>query len=514
MQEYLQSMDAFLAVQESVMQAYLAPAPFAGSRYPLLGGIAVHRPGEELVATRDVSLTEDLYLRDHILGREVSLYDDGDLHGLAVMPLAMSIEMLAEAAAYLVPGLAVIGLRGVRANRWLTWEDDERHTLQVTARRQVSPNPQEAWVAVQLRDLTVDLDSDSPAQSPVVEATVVLAADYPHALAPRARHLADGYASRWRSDELYVDGMFHGPTWQCLAQVDQTSPTGILASMRVLTETGLFASHRAPEFELDPIILDGAGQMIGLWTLEHLASGQVIFPFQLDALDIFGSRRRTGEEVDCVADVRLIGDKQVRSDIDVIDADGQLWMRLSGGLDKRFDVPTQFYPLILSPGQAEVSSPWPEAVAQLSPGALECRRVGRLFDADHAFWKRVWANCTLSRAEREQFRQLRLPEPRQLDWLATRTAAKEAVRALLRRAYGLETRHADIDITTDETGRPVVRGAWVGWVDAAPVVSLTQGAGWGAAVAGLGRAPTEARLLEALPATLRPEWLKMEEHRG
>ena len=305
-QDYLQAMDTFLAVQERVMQAYLTPAPTV-TAYPLLGTLTSHTPDQELVAVREVSLAEDLYLRDHTLGRDVALYPraEDDLHGLAVMPLAMSLEILAEAAAYLVPGLTVTGLRGVRANRWLSWEDDERHTLQITARRLASPNPHEAWVAVQLRDLTADQRSDSPPHSPVVEATLVLAAEYPLRPAPRPLGLANGVASGWQPHQLYTDGMFHGPAWQGLTGVDQTSPTGIAGRIRVLPETGLFASHPSPHFELDPVVLDSAGQAIGLWTLEHLASGQVIFPFQLDALDIFGPRRPVGEEVGCVAEIRV-----------------------------------------------------------------------------------------------------------------------------------------------------------------------------------------------------------------
>ena len=56
------------------------------------------------------------------------------LFALVVMPLAMSLEILAEAAAYLVPGRIVTGMRDVRAYRWLSWEDAPR-TLELRARR-------------------------------------------------------------------------------------------------------------------------------------------------------------------------------------------------------------------------------------------------------------------------------------------------------------------------------------------------------------------------------------------
>ena len=39
------------------------------------------------------------------------------------MPLAMSIEILAEAASCLLPGRTVIGMRDLRAHRWLAFQE-------------------------------------------------------------------------------------------------------------------------------------------------------------------------------------------------------------------------------------------------------------------------------------------------------------------------------------------------------------------------------------------------------
>ncbi len=52
---------------------------------------------------------------------------------MAMMPLTMSLEIVAEAAACLLPGGIVVGMRDIRAFRWIAFEDQPQ-IFQVTAR--------------------------------------------------------------------------------------------------------------------------------------------------------------------------------------------------------------------------------------------------------------------------------------------------------------------------------------------------------------------------------------------
>ena len=92
----------------TVVPAASAAAISQHTPYPLLGQVTVLQPGEELLAYRVFDPAEDLYLRDHTFGRDVSALDP-DAMALAVMPMTMSLEILAEAAACLLPALRVIG---------------------------------------------------------------------------------------------------------------------------------------------------------------------------------------------------------------------------------------------------------------------------------------------------------------------------------------------------------------------------------------------------------------------
>ena len=223
--------------------------------------------------------------------------------------------------------------------------------------------------------------------------------------------------------------MFHGPSWRGVESIDRVGDDGAVATIRVLPFGALIRDVPDPGFVLDPVVLDAAGQVIGFWTAEHLATGRVIFPYRLDALEIYGPHRRPGEVVTCLASIQLEGDRQVRSDIDVVAEGGRPWLRLVGWEDLRFDLPPGLDPLML-PSRREISEPWPGPIEHVpDSNAFECRRVRTGFVSDRGFWKRVWAHRMLGRAEREQFRRLTIPESRQLEWLAGRAAAKEAVRA-------------------------------------------------------------------------------------
>src|SRR5262249_8287437 len=120
----------------SAGQPAAEPAARGGGRfgrYPMLSEVVDLVPGEELVARGALDPAEDVYLRDHTLGRHVSDADP-DLTALAVLPLTMSLEILAEGAAALFPGRLVIQIRDVRAHRWIDFAGGPQ-LLEVTVRR-------------------------------------------------------------------------------------------------------------------------------------------------------------------------------------------------------------------------------------------------------------------------------------------------------------------------------------------------------------------------------------------
>jgi acyl transferase domain-containing protein/phosphopantetheinyl transferase len=526
--DHLRTMDRFLEASEQVMQAYLAgaaPVALEEARRPLVGTIVEWEPGKELLARRVFDPAEDRYLLDHTLGRHVSRTDP-ELRALALMPLAMSLEIVAEAAACLIPGKTVTGLRDVRAHRWLAFAEAPQ-TLELSARR-LAPAGTSDRVRVELRSLS---DDDGRA-SPAVEATVLMDDRFPEPPAPLAVTLEGGRPSRWPPGELYGEAMFHGPAWQAVRAVDVVAPTGALARLEVLPLGDLVRSTPDPGFVLDPVVLDAAGQVIGFWAADRFERGRVVFPFRLAALDLYGPPATADEELTCVADIAQMGDALVRSNIDVLDAGGRSHMRLTGWEDKRFDVPDRFAPLTAPSALGSLSTAWNAPLATYEGRAVACRRLDARLPADGALWKGVWARRVLGRRERERFDALRLPETRQLEWIGARTAAKDAVAELLAR-HGLDLLPADIEILADDGGSPRVATAGLEGLGVEPIVSLAHsqaeatalaalippGAGTVIGIdverlrpapAGLSAAaltPEERRLLDQVPPELADEWL-------
>lgn len=524
---YLETMQQFLVASEEVMGAYLGQASTLAAEqapWPLLGAIVECEPGTSLRARRLVEPARDRYLLDHTLGRTVAR-SDPSLHALALMPLAMSIEVLAEGAASLLPDLLVTGVRDLRAHRWLAFTDAPR-TVEVNARRLPDADGC-ARVHVSLHEGP----EGAPAAEPAVEATVLLAASYAQAPGGQAPPLRGGVPAPWRQGELYDETMFHGPLWRGVDEVGLLAPEGARARLRVLPRTGLLEGEAEPAFVLDPVLLDAAGQVVGFWAAGMLESARVVFPFRLAALDLYAPPPPEGEELSCAAQIRLEGEQLVSSDIDVLEPSGRCIMRLTGWEDKRFAVPERFAPLTRPSELTPISTVWPAPVGRYAPGAIACRSLDARLSSDRALWKPAWASRVLGRRERELFATLALPEPRQLEWLAARTAAKEALVGLLRERHGLELLPADIEILPDERGAPVVLAPMLAGLGELPAVSLTHAQGRAAALVALApegmrlgidmeqlvqrpegfeRAALgegELALLQALPESSRAEWL-------
>src|SRR6185437_3019770 len=86
--------------------------------------------GQELRIERTLDLAEDRYLADHLF---VYAPCKPAQECLPVLPLTMSMEFVAEAAALLSPGLGLIGFENVRGLRWIGLRDCSRIDLRIEA---------------------------------------------------------------------------------------------------------------------------------------------------------------------------------------------------------------------------------------------------------------------------------------------------------------------------------------------------------------------------------------------
>jgi len=540
MQEYAKGMESFLELQHQVMQAFLGSrqhgqgqdnghtAMASTHEFSLLGTVTSQAPNQELVALRRLDQDEDLFLREHALGGQISL-TDRTLKPVMVVPLTMSMEMLAEAGAALMPGKILIGMRDIEAHHWI--QVDEPVILRVSASRISSASHE---IEVQVHELGSEAANNKPAGTiPIIRGVMIFADAYPASPTVTPFSLAGERKSRLASAELYDRRlMFHGPCFQGVAAVERSGQDGLVGKLQVLSPEGLFRSTPNPRFITDPVVLDAAGQLVGFWAAEYLERGYVVFPYHVKSLIVYGPNQPVGQRVSCRLKLELLGNDRIRSDLDVLGPDGTLWMQLSGWEDRRFDLPERFHRFWVSPREALMSLSWQSPLEPFRErDNFECYRLESFLEHSNRLWQDLWASLVLNRSERGAFQRLKGPARRRQEWLSGRTAAKDAVRMFLKKHYQLEFYPADIEIGQDDYGHPIPRGAWTAGLPAVPRLSLTHSNGMAVAVFGqqsdgpylgidleavrqlpssfesVAFAEDEQRLLTAMPESARIEWI-------
>ena len=311
--------------------------------HPIFGELVELDSGQRVVARFVVDPRQSPWLRDHTIGRDVSLLD-ASLTALPVMPLALSLELLAQAAGVIEPGQVVTRIESVRARRWIEFGDGAQ-TIEVRAQRSAdAPGRFECQILVLEKDAMVT----------AVEAELTLDAAY--ALRPAA--LLTKVAtepSKLVTADLYRETMCHGATWQGVSEITASSQKGMTAALSV--PYGLSFSADSPAFPsyLDPIALDAVGQLVGFWTAEYLPEGRIIFPVNVDLIEFFGPPSAPRERLRSSACITALDDAHIRANLELIDDSG-LKLRASGWQDRRFYFPELVEPMVRAAAVPELAS--------------------------------------------------------------------------------------------------------------------------------------------------------------
>ena len=405
-----------------------------------------------VVTELELDAEGDPVAENHTLGgRRVSAIDPGR-RGLPVLPFSVMAEMVAQVGALLAPHSAVlVGLRGVRAHRWVRFED-EPITLELRGDR-VEGQPVAVRVAIINRD---GGGHGAEAEAPVFEGVAVFGAarsDAPTATIPRLKHAGP---SRFTAEALYGEQwLFHGPVLRALDEVGGFGPGGIEGSIRVLPRSRLFRDGVAPRLLSDPIVLDTFTHLLGCWGLDALADkGDVVFPLGMEELAIFGDDPAEGTRLDCRIAVRAVERHRIRADAEILRPDGGVWMRIDGWEDWRFHWPGRYRDVFRAPDATFLGVPL--ELGDDAPPGLAAVWLEPPADMGRPVWRDVLEQTQLGPSERAAFLDVntRGPEARRARRLWGRIAAKEAARRL-RRAAGVPSEFpADLAIVPDEHGRP------------------------------------------------------------
>jgi acyl transferase domain-containing protein/phosphopantetheinyl transferase/acyl carrier protein len=421
---------------------------------PLMGKIESHTPRHKVAFVRDFDLANDLFLRHHALGGHVSDIDPS-LTGLPLIPLTMTVEMMAEAAAFLVPDRTLIEVRTIRGLRWLAL-DHGTITLRVVA--ELEPGQAIAHIQPPVPDklqervyVRVYVDEEA---NPAAEGYAIFADDFPVPPTAQSLTLRSERASRWTPERLYRDHMFHGPSFQGIEAIHRWGENGLSATLISLPTSRLFSGEKDPTFLTDPVLMDAAGQMVGYWAAEHFPTSFNVFPHRIQSVRFYQPPLSQSRRAHCHAHIGSITESQILSDIDVLDESGRLHMQIHGWDDLRVDLPEPCYRLCLSPRGVYLSTAR-QVNATTTLRSIELTDLPSL-TAFGGIWLRALAHALLSANERQQWRQLGGNERRRVEWLLGRCCAKDAVRQLAMNFDKSEPLAADVEIVSDENGRPLV----------------------------------------------------------
>ena len=409
---------------------------------PLVGEVLEHIPGERIVTERTLHLDEDLFLHDH------AFLDDGGVRSiegcLPVLPLTFVMEVLAETSICLAPGYGVIGLEKVRASRWIAMKNCRSAHLRVEAKLE-SVDEQTGVCRVKAE---VFCDGESSGA-----ATVLLGTSYQQDVHINLHTGTQPTTWPFELADIYRERhLFHGPELQCVSNFGRIDEEGMTGELTILPTSGLFASNPTPQLLLDPVILDGCAQLMGLWAL---ANEFYVLPHGINKLELYRQTPPAGTR--CEVHVQIAKcDRENRTvivDVEVLDDTGAVWLRIQGWREWVFD----YYPVLLHgqrvPRQICIST---DIDSPDLPAGTFCSGMRReVLRHANIEWL---ARLMLHPVEMPVFEEL--PNiRRQWDWLMGRITAKDAARRWIAAQEGSsEMIHpAQLVVAATELGQPVLQ---------------------------------------------------------
>ncbi len=433
-----------------------------GMTQPLIGQVIKHTLDEEIVMHRVLDLGEDLFALDHTIGgRNVSQVDPHQ-HGLPVMPMTFTLEMMSEVSRLLAPGKVVVAIENVQLAKWLAYEDAARPiTVEVSAKRlPQATSTGGIKLSLKVQDLGPRDDAGNLVDKPTTaaSATVLLEETYPTAPVADELQLADERECRISIFELYRS-LFHGERLMGVQQLTRYGTQGIEGVIQVLERDNLLASQRDPQFSADPVLMDVMMHPLVAWHLEQPSQqGRVSVPFAVQRVEFYGPPPAVGMSLVARGWMQHETPRQFKHSVEVLGSDGRPLYRLSGGRYWRFYLPVAEINFNGPKDQYFISEPWP--AARPSDAAAEGLEIGvcRLTppeDVRDSAMRLPAARVTMAPSELAEFLALDVPNTERVDWLFGRIAAKDAVRIVWNERYGERLFPADILIGHDSQGRPV-----------------------------------------------------------
>jgi hypothetical protein len=289
----------------------------SGVKMPFIGEILEYEENAYILMERNIDVNQDLYIRDHLFVNADSVKPVSAC--LPVVPMTLSVEMMAEAAACLAPGYGLVGFENIRASQWIGLADTESITTRIRARFS-DLEPQTGILRVEAAILP------SGSNKPSIEAKVLLARRYCENLVLDFTPIEGEFRFPFKGDEIYREKrLFHGPVFHCIKGDPAFAGNKVIGELEVPDKSGILSYQPEPELLTDPILLDGVGQLVGLWAIDN---GEYVFPVGINKLEIYRPSPPVGTRVPVLVEIKSNGAKLLSADVEIQDGEGRVWMRI------------------------------------------------------------------------------------------------------------------------------------------------------------------------------------------
>jgi NAD(P)-dependent dehydrogenase (short-subunit alcohol dehydrogenase family) len=249
--------------------------------------------GEGRKLGKTIDLVSDPYLDEH------------RIDGTPVLPIALAAEYMAEAATVL-DGMPVRALTGVRRLNGLVLRG---RSLDV----EIAYKPAADGMSGQ-----IDIVQTQPERRAAYRGTVELGAP-PACTGSRMLLLPIAPAPRDVGD-IYRRLMFHGPKFQTVRDIVAMTRDRIVAAGIASRPGDYYPPAAGQDWLFDPGIVDGAIQLVFMWTCEY--RGSAFLPSALGRIERFGDQPLAGDVTFAVEILQGWTDSQVRWRFEIIDASG------------------------------------------------------------------------------------------------------------------------------------------------------------------------------------------------
>ncbi|MFH1157658.1 MAG: beta-ketoacyl synthase N-terminal-like domain-containing protein [Pseudomonadota bacterium] len=406
-----------------------------------------------------LNLDEHRFLQDHVLSGTVSEADPR-LKGLSCVPMMVSLEIMAEACALLSGRDDLTVIEEVFAFDWIALGRGEA-ILEVKA-------------------------SPAAGRNNVYRAEIrhngkkIMSGDFlfgpQETLCEALPGLKDDNPIRWpEENELYRVGMYHGPIFQSLPQIERWGETGIDARLSSVSLNGFIREGETPRTVLNPVLLDALSQLSAFWVAQKIGTDFNCFPSKIERIELYVPCPRDLDGLTLHARQHSVqagaGEGSRHWDFECLNSLGHAILRARNMHSVYFAVPHKFYACRFDPLNGWLGNPVEAVDGDVLQWYLPHLPEAFCIQSNGMFQK-ILAYCLLDAVERTEWQALTVPLAEKAVWLFRRACIKEAVRYRIYQQSGTLLYPSDIRVACDANGTYFVDGWWRGNISESPAVSL------------------------------------------